>query len=144
MKETDARAGGADHLGESFLAHFRDHRYRLGFLAEVGQQQEKPGEAFFAGVEEVIHQVRFHANVPGKQVGEKAFGKFRFLMEQVYHRLLVTRMIVPRCTAVAVDMRTGWPARQPSPKKLASGRMATTASLPRLDTTVSFTLPLWM
>ena len=46
--------------------------------------------------------------------------------------------------ALAVDMRSGWPARQPSPKKLPSVRMATTACLPRFDTTVSFTLPLSM
>jgi hypothetical protein len=29
-------------------------------------------------------------------------------------------------------------------EKLDSGKIATTASLPLLDTTVSFTLPLWM
>ena len=79
MKETDPRAGCADHFGEGFLADFRDERYRFGFLAEVGQQQEKPGQAFLAGVGQVIHQVRFHASVAGKQVGDEALGKFRFL-----------------------------------------------------------------
>ena len=63
-EKADPRTCGADHLGEGLLADFRDDGYRLGFLAKVGQQQEKPGEAFFAGVEEVIHQIRFHANVP--------------------------------------------------------------------------------
>ncbi len=77
-EEADTRSRCADHFGEGFLAHFRDEWYRLGFLAKVGHQQQKPSEAFFAGVEEMIHQVRFHANVPGKQVGQKAFGKFRF------------------------------------------------------------------
>ena len=80
-EEADARTRGADHLGEGFLADLRDDRYRLGFLAEVGQQQEKPRETFFAGVEEVIYQIRFHANVAGKQVSEKAFSKFRFADE---------------------------------------------------------------
>jgi hypothetical protein len=84
-KETHSGAGCADHFGKGLLTHFRDERYRLGFLSKVGQQQEKSSEAFFAGVEEVIHQVRFHANIPGKHVGEKGCGKFRFLMEQAHH-----------------------------------------------------------
>jgi len=39
-KETHSRASCADHLGEGLLAHFRDERDRLGFLAEVGHQQK--------------------------------------------------------------------------------------------------------
>ena len=46
-------------------------------------------------------------------------------------------------TAVAVLMRTGWPARHPSPRKSPGPRMATTASLPVADNTESFTLPSW-
>jgi len=88
-EKTDSGAGCADHFGEGFLAHFRNERYRLGFLSKVGHQQEKPSEAFFAGIKEVIHQVRFHADVSGKQIGEKAFGKFRFLVEHAYHDSLL-------------------------------------------------------
>lgn len=55
-----------------------------------------------------------------------------------------TLTIVLFWSALAVAMRSGCPAKQPSPKKLPSGRMPTTASLPVFDTTVSFTLPLWM
>jgi len=84
-KETHSRAGCTDHLGEGLLAYFRDQRYRLGFLAKIGHQQKKSSQSLFTGVEEVIHQVSFHANVPGKQINEKAFGKFRFPMEQTYH-----------------------------------------------------------
>jgi len=46
-EKADTRTRGADHLGKRFLAHFRDHGQRFGFLAKVGQQQEKPGKAFF-------------------------------------------------------------------------------------------------
>ena len=63
-EKADPRTRGTDHLGEGLLADFRNDGYRLGFLAKICQQQEKPGEAFFARVEEVIHQIRFHANVP--------------------------------------------------------------------------------
>src|SRR4051794_40408062 len=39
-------------------------------------------------------------------------------------------------------MRGGCPARQPSPKKLSSGRIPTEAFLPPCDPTASFTFPL--
>src|ERR1700733_3834027 len=43
--------------------------------------------------------------------------------------------------AVAEPMRKGWPASEPSPKKLPSLNMPIVASLPFLETTVSLTLP---
>jgi hypothetical protein len=46
--------------------------------------------------------------------------------------------------AVAVAMRTGWPARLPSPRKSPAPNMAITPSLPALETTVSLTLPFWI
>ena len=46
--------------------------------------------------------------------------------------------------AVALPMRTGWPARQPSPKKSPGPSIATTASLPVFDSTDSLTPPVWM
>ena len=55
---------------------------------------------------------------------------------------LATRITLLLSGVLAVDMRKGCPARQPSPKKLPSDKMATTASFPLLDTAVSLTLPL--
>ena len=52
-----------------------------------------------------------------------------------------TRTIVDGCTAVAVDMRRDGAPKQPSPKKSPCRKIAMTAFLPRLDRTVSFTLP---
>ena len=46
-------------------------------------------------------------------------------------------------TVVAVPMRTGCPARQPSPRKSPGPSMATTASLPAEDSTESLTPPSW-
>ena len=43
--------------------------------------------------------------------------------------------------AVAVPIRTGWPASAPSPTKSPGPNVATTASLPVLETTASFTRP---
>ena len=61
-EETDARARGADHLGQHFLTDLRDHRFRLAFFPNVGQQQEQPRQPFLAGIEEVIHQILLDPN----------------------------------------------------------------------------------
>jgi hypothetical protein len=53
-------------------------------------------------------------------------------------------MMLDGSVALAVDMRSDWPARQPSPKKLPGSKMPMTASFPRVETTVSLTLPLSM
>jgi hypothetical protein len=46
--------------------------------------------------------------------------------------------------AVALPIRIGCPARQPSPKKSPGPSIATTASRPTFDNTESFTPPDWM
>ena len=43
--------------------------------------------------------------------------------------------------AVALPIRTGWPARHPSPKKSPGPSIATTASRPVFDSTDSLTPP---
>src|SRR4030095_15433343 len=53
-----------------------------------------------------------------------------------------TRRIEHSVIAVAVAMRSGCPARLPSPKTCPLPKTATTASFPRVERTVSFTLPL--
>ena len=44
------RAGSADHFGQGFLADLGYHRLRLTLLPEVGQQQKKARQAFFARI----------------------------------------------------------------------------------------------
>ena len=51
--------------------------------------------------------------------------------------------IVVGVTAVAVPIRTVWPAMQPSPKKSVGPNIATTASFPDPFTTDNFTPPCW-
>jgi hypothetical protein len=41
-----------------------------------------------------------------------------------------SRMIELSVVAIAVDIRSGWPARHPSPKKLSGPRSASTAFFP--------------
>src|ERR1700693_5544074 len=56
---------------------------------------------------------------------------------------LAIRVIRHSSIAVVVATRRSWPFRHPSPKKWPGPRMATTASLPCSETTVSLTLPCW-
>src|SRR4051812_38756762 len=46
--------------------------------------------------------------------------------------------------AVALPIRSGWPARHPSPKKSVGPSIATTASRPLFESTESLTPPDWM
>ena len=55
-----------------------------------------------------------------------------------------SRMITQSVIAVAVAMRYGCPVRHPSPENSSVPSIATTASLPCSETTVTFTLPFWM
>lgn len=56
-KETDARAGGADHFGQRFLTDFGDDRLRPALLPKVRQQQQRPRQPLFTGVKQLIHQI---------------------------------------------------------------------------------------
>ena len=56
-KETDARAGRADHFGQRFLTDFRNDRLRLALLPKVGQQQQRPRQSLLAGIKQLIHQI---------------------------------------------------------------------------------------
>lgn len=47
-EETNSRSSGAYHFGERFLTYSRDEWHWLGFLPEIGHQQEEPGQTFFA------------------------------------------------------------------------------------------------
>jgi hypothetical protein len=40
----------------------------LPVLAEAGQQQQNPRQAFLAGIEQLINQVLFDPNIPRQQI----------------------------------------------------------------------------
>src|SRR5437868_2500580 len=48
-KEAYPGPGRSDHLRQRLLRDVRDDRFRLAFLAEIGQQQQYPRQAFLAG-----------------------------------------------------------------------------------------------
>ena len=114
---------------------------RPAFLAEVGQQQEDPGEPLLAGVEELVHEVFFDPDVPRQQIrrerSENSASSWSARSIAGFGSTTIELSVV----AVAVDMRSGWPARHPSPKKSPGPRSAMTACLPCCERTVSLTFP---
>ena len=52
-----------------------------------------------------------------------------------------TRIVTHSVIALAVASRFGWPIKQPSPTNSSAPKIATMASLPCFETTVTFTLP---
>lgn len=54
-EETDARAGGPNHLRQGFLTDLRNDRFRLALPPKVGQQQQRAGQPLLAGIKQLIH-----------------------------------------------------------------------------------------
>ena len=121
---------------------FGDDLPRLVLLAVAREQQQRPRQPLLAGVEQLIDQVLLDADVPRQHVRDEAIGERVLLVQQpticcfVNHEHGCVGVM-----AVALPMRTGWPARHPSPKKSPGPSIATTASLPAFESTDSLTPP---
>ena len=48
---TDAGAGGADHLGQSFLTDIRADRLRAAFLSKIRQEKQQASQSFLTRIE---------------------------------------------------------------------------------------------
>jgi len=81
-KMTDPRPGSADHLSQLFLIDYGKGRSVSTFRAKTRKQQENPGQAFLAEIEEAIHEIFLDSNHARKQVGDKKLGKGRLLMDE--------------------------------------------------------------
>ena len=82
------RARRADHFRERLLRDLRQRARGMG-LAVARQQQQRAGEPLFAGVEELIDEVRFDAHVPRQHVGDEAIRERGLVVEQPDHRVLL-------------------------------------------------------
>ena len=67
-EETHPGPCGPDHLGEGFLTDPGHDEIVLALLAVAGQQQQNPRQSFLAGIEQLINQVLFDANIPRQQI----------------------------------------------------------------------------
>ena len=87
-KMVDPRPGCADHLRQIFLTDLGDYLFRFAFPSETGQQQEDPGQAFLAGIEELIHQVLFVADVLCEQKLHEKCCELGTLPKKACHHVL--------------------------------------------------------
>ena len=143
-EETHPGPRRPDHFGQGFLTDPGNDGLMLPVLAEAGQQQQNPRQPLLAGIEKLIYQVLFDPNIPGRRNDMKSSDNAGSLWSIRVIVSFRTRRIEHSVIAVAVAIRSGCPARQPSPKKSPFPKIATIASFPRAERTVTFTLPFSM
>jgi hypothetical protein len=88
-EEVNARASSPNHLRQHLLAYSGNHLLRRFFLAKLRQQQKDPGEALFAGIEELIHQVFLNAGIAGQKMGNENIREGVLLVQRAYHRFSI-------------------------------------------------------
>ncbi len=88
-EEADAGAGGADHFGEGFLGDGGDEGFGLAGFAEFGHEEEGAGEAFFAGVEELVDEVGLGLHAAGEQEAEEGVGEGGVVVEGLDHLIAI-------------------------------------------------------
>src|ERR1035441_5489451 len=94
-EETDTGAGGANHLCQSLLRDGRDEGFRFTRLTKFSQQQENPGQTFFAVVEKLIDKVGLGSHAPGQEEFHIHFGEGALLVHHADHLL---PSYLQRCT----------------------------------------------
>ena len=67
-EEADSRPSRAYHSCERLLAYVGNPSFGFMCLAKLGKQQENSRQAFFAGIEKLINEVRLESDVAGKQI----------------------------------------------------------------------------
>ena len=85
---TDPRSGGADHLRQLFLIEGGKLRLGSTIFASIRQHQQNAGQALFREIEESVHEIFFHPDHPGKQIGDKELGKAGIFMDKSNQRSL--------------------------------------------------------
>src|SRR3990170_2415024 len=88
-EETPPRPRRPDHVRQQFLTDLGDDKLSLILLAHVSQQQENPGQPFLARIEQLIDQVRLHANVARKEIGREQLSKNGLFVQQADHGFLL-------------------------------------------------------
>ena len=88
-EEVDTRARRADHLGQEFLRHSRKRAVRrLGFTV-AREQQQRACQPLLAGVEELVDQIFFDADVPRQHVRQETIRERGLGVELPHHFLLL-------------------------------------------------------
>ena len=65
-KVTHQGTGGADHLCQSLLTHFGNQGFWSRVFTLMAKQEKQTGKSLFTGIEQLVHEAFFNANVAGK------------------------------------------------------------------------------
>ena len=71
-EEIDPRPRCPNHLRQHLLRHFGQHLLRLALRTIARQQQQRPRQPLLAGIEQLIDEGFFDADVPRQHVRDKA------------------------------------------------------------------------
>ena len=112
----DPRPGRADHLRQGVLIHSGDYSFSLAFLAKMREQQENPSQRFSLELKSWSTRSCFISDVAREQMLDKQFRDIMMLVKHARHQRLSILSRVQSVIAIAVAIRTVWPARHPSPK----------------------------
>ena len=96
-EEIHAGTRCADHFRQSFLRNFGKDLLRLIFLAIAGEQEQGASKALFGGVEKLVDQILFDADVSGEHVSDEAVGEFVLGVEDADHLVLIDHKDCRKC-----------------------------------------------
>jgi len=85
-EEIDARACRADPRRQNVLVDSWNDRFQLSLFAEIGEEQEQPGEPAFARIEQLINQISLDLNVTRQQECHEPLRKHWLFVEDPDHR----------------------------------------------------------
>ena len=88
-EEADTGTSGSYHVRQGFLTDLRDHRFRNPLFAEMSQQQKHAGQSLLAGIEKLVDEILFVADIARQQIRYEHFGKRGLAMQCIHHRLLI-------------------------------------------------------
>ena len=115
---------------------------RLVLHPVAGEQQQRPRQALLVVIEQLVEQVFLDPDVRAEHVRDEPICQIRLIVEQPEHPLLLQHEDGARGHERSrFPFGAVGPPAQPSPKNSPGPRMATTASLPCLERTESFTPP---
>lgn len=84
-EKADSTAGGANDFGESSLRNWGHNVLRLFLVAITRDQEERPGQAFLAGIEQLVDQILLDSDISFEHVGDKAIREFALFVQHTKH-----------------------------------------------------------
>jgi hypothetical protein len=89
MKKLTRERVGANHLGQKLLGHSRKRAARRLRLTVTREQEKRACQPFLAGVEQVVDQIFFDADVPRQHVRQEPIRERWLGVELPHHFGLV-------------------------------------------------------